>query len=93
MAAKKLQNLPDGFSLYMAGGDRNGHCKKCGVISTIEYRGLDPIHPDFHVIYASLETRNCLIGERFPTLDICPLSILPPTNRMAWRTLYLVAVR
>jgi hypothetical protein len=50
MATKKLKNLPDEFNLYMMGGDLNGHCKKCGAISTIEYRGLDPIHPDFHII-------------------------------------------
>jgi hypothetical protein len=56
MTTKNLKNLPDAFSLYMMGGDLNGHCKTCGAISTIEYRGLDPIYPDFYVICNQCQT-------------------------------------
>jgi len=50
MATKKLRILPGGFNLYLMGGDLNGNCKTCGAISTIEYKGLDPIFPDFHIV-------------------------------------------
>ena len=50
MATKRLKHAPDGFNLYVMAGDLNAHCKKCGAFSTMEYRGLDPIYPDFHII-------------------------------------------
>lgn len=50
MATRKLKHTPDGFDLYMMGGDLNGHCSGCGALCTIEYCGLDPIHPDFRIV-------------------------------------------
>jgi hypothetical protein len=52
MATKKLNHAPDGFNLY----DLNGHCKTCGALSDIEYRGLDPIFPDFRIVCHRCET-------------------------------------
>ena len=66
MATKKLKNLVNGFNVYMMGGDLNGHCKSCGAISTIEYQGLDPIHPDFRIICNHCGTYTLLKVRMFP---------------------------
>jgi hypothetical protein len=50
MASRKLKHAPDGFNLYIMGGDLNGHCKRCGALSTMEYCGLDTIFPDFRIV-------------------------------------------
>jgi hypothetical protein len=66
MATKKLKHVPDGFNLYVMGGDLNGHCKTCGAFSSLEYRGLDPIYPDFHIVCNECETYALMKIRMFP---------------------------
>lgn len=47
---KKRKHAADGFDLYVMGGHLNARCKACGVIPEIEYAGLDPIYPIFHLV-------------------------------------------
>jgi len=63
MPKSKLEHKPDGFNLKLMGGDLNGNCKACGAMSTLEYQGLDFVHPDFRIVcnhcktYALLKIR------------------------------------
>jgi hypothetical protein len=50
MPRKKKLKHDDGFEVYLMGGDLNGYCKRCGAFATLQYKGLDPVYPDFHIV-------------------------------------------
>ena len=70
MAKSKLEFKLDGFNVQLTGGDLNGNCKTCGAMATLEYQGLDFVHPDFRIVCNRRKTYTLLKIRMLPKYEL-----------------------